>query len=95
MFPIAYADFQLRYRQCKISNTRPWLTPGTTLRALGSGNIESQEFRSRENYELGYCEHPRAGGMDDLETLFSIPHCKLDTTFTLKDWTEYSPMLAR
>ena len=58
-------------------------------------NIESQEFRRRENDELGYAEHPRACGTDDLETLFSIAHRKLGTTFTLKDWTEYWPKLVR
>lgn len=58
-------------------------------------NIESQEFRRRENDELGYCEHPRAGGTDDLETLFSLAHRKLGTTFTLKDWKEYWPKLVR
>ena len=30
-------------------------------------NIESQEFRRRENDELGCAEHPRAGGTDDLD----------------------------
>ena len=58
-------------------------------------NIESQEFRRRENDELGYVEHPRAGGTDDLETLFSIVHRRFGATFTLKDWTEYWPKLVR
>ncbi len=47
-------------------------------------NIESQEYRRRENPE-----HPRAGGTDDLETLFSIAHRRLGNTFTLKDWCEH------
>ena len=29
--------FNFAYRQCKISNPRPGLTPGTALRAVGSG----------------------------------------------------------
>ena len=33
--------FNFAYRQCKISNPRPGLTPGTALRAVGSGNIHA------------------------------------------------------
>ena len=33
-------------------------------------NIESQEHCQRQNGDIGYAEHPRAGGMDDLETFF-------------------------
>ena len=58
-------------------------------------NIESQEYRRRENNIIGYAEHPRAGGTDDLETLFSIAHRRLGNTFTLKDWCNYWPKLVR
>lgn len=49
-------------------------------------NIESQEFRRRQNSELGFEEHPRAGASDDLENLFSVYHRDLGTIFTLKDF---------
>ena len=49
-------------------------------------NIESQEFRRRENETLGYEEHPRAGSTDDVECFFSLCHQKLGCTFTLKEF---------
>lgn len=58
-------------------------------------NIESQEYRRRENHIIGYPEHPRAGGTDDLETLFSIAHRRLGNNFTLKDWCNHWPNLVR
>lgn len=35
-------------------------------------NIESQEFRRRQNTILGYPEHPRAATTDDVECFFSL-----------------------
>ncbi|XP_064622698.1 uncharacterized protein LOC135484921 isoform X2 [Lineus longissimus] len=49
-------------------------------------NIESQEYRRRENTTIGYSEHPRAGTTDDVEALFSICHRHLGDTFTLQDF---------
>lgn len=54
-------------------------------------NIESQEYRRRQNSELGYPEHPRAGVTDDLETLYSMCHGYLGTVFTLKQFKERWP----
>lgn len=51
-------------------------------------NIESQEYRRRENGLIGYLEHPRAGGTDDLENFFSIIHRLLGTIFTLKQFRD-------
>lgn len=58
-------------------------------------NIESQEYRRRENEAIGYPEHPRAGGTDDLETFFGIVHMNLGTTFTLKQFKHYWPKAVR
>ncbi|KAJ7358948.1 hypothetical protein OS493_020791 [Desmophyllum pertusum] len=35
-------------------------------------NIESQEFRRRQNVEIGYVENPRAAETDDLECLYGF-----------------------
>ena len=45
--------------------------------------------------EIGYQEHPRAGGTDDLETFFGIVHRNIGTTFTLKQFHEYWPNAVR
>jgi hypothetical protein len=58
-------------------------------------NIESQEYRRRENEAIGYPEHPRAGGTDNLETFFGIVHMNLVTTFTLKQFKHYWPKAVR
>ncbi|KAJ7384016.1 hypothetical protein OS493_024028 [Desmophyllum pertusum] len=58
-------------------------------------NIESQEHRRRENNIIGYAEHPRAGGTDDLETFFSIAHRYLGLLFTLKQFKEKRQKLVR
>ena len=44
-------------------------------------NIESQELRRCENEAIGYPEHPRAGGTDDLETFFSLTHRYIGNVF--------------
>ena len=51
-------------------------------------NVESQEYRRRENHIIGYAEHPRAGGTDDLENFFSIIHRILGSIFTVKQFKE-------
>ena len=58
-------------------------------------NIESQEHRRRQNGEIGYAEHPRAGGTDDLETFFSIAHRYLGMLFSLKQFKEKWQKLVR
>ena len=50
-------------------------------------NIESQEHH-RLNNEIGYAEHPRAGGTDDLENSFSIAHCYFGLVLSLKQFKE-------
>lgn len=52
-------------------------------------------MRRRESYEIGYPEHPRASGTDDLETFFGIVHRNIGTIFTLKDFKEYWPKAVR
>ena len=49
-------------------------------------NIESIEFRRRQNAELGYEEHPRAGTTDDVEAFFALLHRYLGLIFTLKEF---------
>ena len=49
-------------------------------------NIESIEFRRRENGTLGYEEHPRAGTTDDVEAFFALLHRFLGLNFTLKQF---------
>ena len=58
-------------------------------------NIESQEHRMKLSYVIGYAEHPRAGGTDDLETFFSIAHCYLGLVVSLKQFKEKWPKLVR
>ena len=58
-------------------------------------NIESQELRRLENEVIGYPEHPRAGGTDDLETFFSLAHRYLGNVFSLKQFKELWPKLVR
>lgn len=49
-------------------------------------NIESQEFRRRQNTILGYPEHPRAATTDDVECFFSLTMRHLGDTFTVKEF---------
>ena len=49
-------------------------------------NIESIEFRRRQNGEIGYEEHPRAGTTDDVEAFFALLHRYWGLIFTLKDF---------
>lgn len=58
-------------------------------------NIESQEYRRRLKNEIGYAEHPRAGGIDYLETFFSIAYHYLGLVFSLKQFKEKWPKLVR
>ena len=58
-------------------------------------NIESQELRRCENEIIGYLEHPRAGGTDDLETFFSLTHHYIGNVFSLKQFKEIWPKLVR
>ena len=41
-------------------------------------NIESIEFRRRENGTHGFEEHPRAGTTDDVEYEFDLEVCNLE-----------------
>ena len=54
-------------------------------------NIESIEFRRRQNGEIGYEEHPRAGTADDVEAFFALLHRYLGLIFTLKDFMSPFP----
>ena len=49
-------------------------------------NIESMEFRRRQNGEIGYEEHPRAGTTDDVEAFIAFLHRMLGVVFTLKQF---------
>lgn len=49
-------------------------------------NIESIEFRRRQNVDLGYEEHPQAGTTDDVEAFFALLHRYLGLIFTLKEF---------
>ena len=49
-------------------------------------NIESIEFRCRQNGELGFEEHLRAGTADDVEAFFALLHHYLGLIFTLKEF---------
>ena len=49
-------------------------------------NVESIESRRRQNDEIGYEEHPRAGTTDDVEAFFALLHRYLGVIFTLKDF---------
>lgn len=37
-----------------------------------TSNIESMEFRTRQNAEVGYEEHHRAGTTDDVEAIIAL-----------------------
>lgn len=58
-------------------------------------NIESQERRRRENNSIGYAEHPRTGGTDDLETFFSIAYRYLGLLVALEQFKEKWQRLVR
>ena len=60
-----------------------------------TGNIESQEFRRRQNSEFGFAENPRAGSTDDVECFFAITHSHLGKVFTLKSFQQGWPKLVR
>lgn len=49
-------------------------------------NIESQEFRRRQNAVIGFEENPRGSSTDNLECLFSMCHGWLGPVFTLKEF---------
>lgn len=49
-------------------------------------NIESMESRRRQNGEIGYEEHPRAGTTDDVEAIIAFLHRMLGVVFTLKQF---------
>lgn len=49
-------------------------------------NIESQEFRRRQNPEIGFVENPRASETDDLECFYGMCHTWLGPYFTLNDF---------
>jgi len=49
-------------------------------------NIESMEFRRRQNNSLGFEEHPRAGSTDDVEAMIGLLHRILGNVFTLKQF---------
>ncbi|XP_078618099.1 uncharacterized protein LOC144885838 [Branchiostoma floridae x Branchiostoma japonicum] len=52
-----------------------------------TSNIDSQERRRRQNDDLGFPEHPRAGTTDDVECFFSMLHHKArGQLVTLKDF---------
>ena len=52
-------------------------------------------MRRQENEEIGYEEHPRAGGTDDLETFFGLTHRYVGNVFTLKQFKEFWPQIVR
>ena len=80
--------FSLRPVDCIRGFSRETLVEMTT-------NIESQEYCRRLNNEIGYAEHPGAGGTDDLETFFSIAHHYLGLVFSLEQFKEKWPKLVR
>ena len=50
-------------------------------------NIESMEYRRRQNEEIGYEEHPRAGTTDDdVEAIIAFLHRMVGMVFTLKQF---------
>ena len=49
-------------------------------------NIESIEYRRRENADIGYEEHPRAGTSDDVEANIALFHRYLGNIFTVKEF---------
>ena len=52
-------------------------------------------MRRQENEEIGYEEHPRAWGTDDLETFFGLTHRYVRNVFTLKQFKEFWPQIIR
>lgn len=58
-------------------------------------NIESPEHCRRLKNEIGHAESPRAGGIDDLETFFSIAHRYLGLLFSLKQFKQTWPNVVR
>ena len=56
-------------------------------------NIESQEFRRRQNNEIGHVENPRASETDDLECLYGMCHSWLGPCFTLKEFKQKWPKI--
>ena len=48
-------------------------------------NIESIEYRRRENDRIGFPEHPRAGTLDDVEAFILMLHRFIGNIFTVKD----------
>ena len=58
-------------------------------------NIESQEFRRRQNNEIGHAENPRASETDDLECLYGMCHSWLGSHFTLKEFKQKWPKIVR
>ena len=51
-------------------------------------NIESQEFRRRQNNEIGHAENPRASETDDLKCFYGMCHSWLGPYFTLKEFKQ-------
>ena len=49
-------------------------------------NVESMEFCRRQNGDIGYEEHPRAGTTDDVEAIIACLHRMLGAVFTLKQF---------
>lgn len=58
-------------------------------------NIESQEFRRRQNHEIGHAENPRASETDDLECLYGMCHSWLGPYFMLKEFKQKWPKIVR
>lgn len=58
-------------------------------------NIESQEWRRRQNGIVGYPENPRAGSTDDVEAFFAMTRSRLGGAFTLQDFKEHFRKLVR
>ncbi|XP_048586228.1 uncharacterized protein LOC125556792 [Nematostella vectensis] len=49
-------------------------------------NVESMEYRRRQNPAIGYEEHPRAGRTDNVKAFFALVQRFLGNIFTLKDF---------
>ena len=62
----------------------PWILKKNVDRM--SSNIESQEHCRRLKNEIGYAEHPGGGGIDGLDTFFSIVHCYLGLLLSLQQF---------
>ena len=48
--------------------------------------MASEEFRRRQNAEIGFDESPRGSSTDDLECLYSMCHGWLGPVFRLKEF---------